>query len=179
MAPARPATRKLALRGRCVARDFQIVFRPPTCNPIVCRRVCCIICRVTGGQRKVCFISPRMGFLFQGTKLLPKRAFAALWAAALSSPADLLTMPFTADLEQPARCFPMELRPPADADQRGAARVGNNARGPAGSWPHPLRQGGAEELEARVGESAGLRSRGASAGPAGKNAVSAAATAGR
>lgn len=36
---------------------------------------------------------------------VPKQAFAALWSAALGPPADLLTLPFTADLEEPARCF--------------------------------------------------------------------------
>jgi hypothetical protein len=36
---------------------------------------------------------------------VPKRAFAALWSAALRPPADLLTLPFTADQEEPARCF--------------------------------------------------------------------------
>jgi hypothetical protein len=36
---------------------------------------------------------------------VPKRAFAALWSAALRPPADLLTLPFTTDQEDPARCF--------------------------------------------------------------------------
>ena len=36
---------------------------------------------------------------------VPKQAFAALWRAALRPPADLLTLPFTADEEKPARCF--------------------------------------------------------------------------
>ena len=36
---------------------------------------------------------------------VPKRAFAALWSAALRPPAGLLTLPFTADQEDPARCF--------------------------------------------------------------------------
>jgi hypothetical protein len=36
---------------------------------------------------------------------VPRRAFAALWSAALRPPADLLTLPFTADQPDPARCF--------------------------------------------------------------------------
>ena len=36
---------------------------------------------------------------------VPKQAFAALWAAALNPPADLLTLPFTADQEEQVRCF--------------------------------------------------------------------------
>jgi hypothetical protein len=36
---------------------------------------------------------------------LPKQAFAALWSAALRPPEDLLTLPFTADQEERARCF--------------------------------------------------------------------------
>jgi len=36
---------------------------------------------------------------------VPTQAFAALWIAALRPPAELLTLPFTADLEEPARCF--------------------------------------------------------------------------
>ena len=36
---------------------------------------------------------------------VPKQAFAALWSAALRPPADLLTLPFTADEQKPARCF--------------------------------------------------------------------------
>jgi len=36
---------------------------------------------------------------------VPKQAFAALWSAALRPPADLLTLPFTADEAKPARCF--------------------------------------------------------------------------
>ena len=36
---------------------------------------------------------------------VPKQAFAALWSAALRPPADLLTLPFTADQEEHARCF--------------------------------------------------------------------------
>jgi hypothetical protein len=36
---------------------------------------------------------------------VPKRAFAALWAAALSPPSDLLTLPFTSDQEDQVRCF--------------------------------------------------------------------------
>jgi len=36
---------------------------------------------------------------------VPMQAFAALWSAALRPPAELLTLPFTADLEEPARCF--------------------------------------------------------------------------
>lgn len=36
---------------------------------------------------------------------VPKQAFAALWSAALRPPADLLTLPFTADQDDLARCF--------------------------------------------------------------------------
>src|SRR4029077_16902010 len=36
---------------------------------------------------------------------VPKRAFAALWAAALHPPASLLTLPFTADQQEQVRCF--------------------------------------------------------------------------
>jgi len=36
---------------------------------------------------------------------VPRRTFAALWKAALHPPADLLTLPFTADQEEQARCF--------------------------------------------------------------------------
>jgi hypothetical protein len=36
---------------------------------------------------------------------VPKRAFAALWSAALRPPNDLLTVPFTADQQETARCF--------------------------------------------------------------------------
>ena len=36
---------------------------------------------------------------------VPKQAFAALWAAALQPPEDLLTLPFTADQPEMARCF--------------------------------------------------------------------------
>ena len=36
---------------------------------------------------------------------VPKQAFAALWRAALHPPEDLLTLPFTADQEDTARCF--------------------------------------------------------------------------
>ena len=36
---------------------------------------------------------------------VPKQTFAALWSAALRPPADLLTLPFTADEEKAARCF--------------------------------------------------------------------------
>jgi len=36
---------------------------------------------------------------------LPKRAFAALWGAALNPPADLMTLPFTSDQEEQVRCF--------------------------------------------------------------------------
>ena len=36
---------------------------------------------------------------------VPKRAFAALWRAAMSPPPDLLTLPFTADQDDTARCF--------------------------------------------------------------------------
>ena len=36
---------------------------------------------------------------------VPKQAFAALWSAALRPPADLLTLPFTADQDDTARCF--------------------------------------------------------------------------
>jgi hypothetical protein len=36
---------------------------------------------------------------------VPKQAFAALWRAALAPPADLLTLPFTADQADTARCF--------------------------------------------------------------------------
>ena len=36
---------------------------------------------------------------------VPKRAFAALWAAALHPPADLMTLPYTADQPDQASCF--------------------------------------------------------------------------
>jgi phosphoenolpyruvate carboxykinase (diphosphate) len=36
---------------------------------------------------------------------VPRRAFAALWAAALAPPADLLRLPFTAGQEQECRCW--------------------------------------------------------------------------
>jgi len=36
---------------------------------------------------------------------VPKQAFAALWSEALRPPPDLLTLPFTADQEERARCF--------------------------------------------------------------------------
>ena len=36
---------------------------------------------------------------------VPKRAFAALWAAALQPPEDLMTLPFTADQDERVRCF--------------------------------------------------------------------------
>jgi hypothetical protein len=36
---------------------------------------------------------------------VPKRAFAALWAAALRPPSDLLTLPFTSDQDEQVRCF--------------------------------------------------------------------------
>ena len=36
---------------------------------------------------------------------VPKQAFAALWSAALRPPDDLLTLPFTADQKENARCF--------------------------------------------------------------------------
>lgn len=36
---------------------------------------------------------------------VPKGVFAALWSAALRPPADLLTLPFTSDQEDPAQCF--------------------------------------------------------------------------
>jgi hypothetical protein len=36
---------------------------------------------------------------------VPKQAFAALWSAALRPPDSLLTLPFTADQEERARCF--------------------------------------------------------------------------
>ena len=36
---------------------------------------------------------------------VPKRAFAALWSAAMHPPAELLTLPFTADQQECARCF--------------------------------------------------------------------------
>ncbi len=36
---------------------------------------------------------------------VPKQAFAALWSAALRPPDDLLTLPFTADQKEHARCF--------------------------------------------------------------------------
>jgi hypothetical protein len=36
---------------------------------------------------------------------VPKQAFAALWSAAMHPPDDLLTLPFTADQEEVARCF--------------------------------------------------------------------------
>ena len=36
---------------------------------------------------------------------LPKRAFAALWAAALRPPEDMMTLPFTADQEDQVHCF--------------------------------------------------------------------------
>src|SRR5260370_8473651 len=36
---------------------------------------------------------------------VPKQAFAALWSAALRPPEDLLTLPFTADQRENARCF--------------------------------------------------------------------------
>jgi hypothetical protein len=36
---------------------------------------------------------------------LPKRAFAALWARAFEPPADLMTLPFTADQNEQVRCF--------------------------------------------------------------------------
>ena len=36
---------------------------------------------------------------------VPKAVFAALWAAALCPPPDLMTLPFTSDQEDPARCF--------------------------------------------------------------------------
>ena len=46
------------------------------------------------------------GFPIPDDKIaVPKRAFAALWAAALQPPADLLTLPFTADQEEQVRCF--------------------------------------------------------------------------
>ena len=37
--------------------------------------------------------------------VVPKRAFAALWAAALRPPDSLMTLPFTADQEEQVRCF--------------------------------------------------------------------------
>ena len=36
---------------------------------------------------------------------VPKQAFAALWAAALHPPADMMVLPFTADQDQRVRCF--------------------------------------------------------------------------
>ncbi|HUI80923.1 MAG TPA: hypothetical protein VLY24_23525 [Bryobacteraceae bacterium] len=36
---------------------------------------------------------------------VPRRAFAALWAAALQPPSDLMTLPFTSDQEQQVRCL--------------------------------------------------------------------------
>ena len=36
---------------------------------------------------------------------VPRQAFAALWAAALRPPADLLRLPFTADQDEQVRCF--------------------------------------------------------------------------
>ena len=35
----------------------------------------------------------------------PKRAFAALWAAALNPPASMMVLPFTADQDEDVRCF--------------------------------------------------------------------------
>ncbi|MBV9508243.1 MAG: hypothetical protein JO323_24900, partial [Acidobacteriia bacterium] len=44
---------------------------------------------------------------------VPKHVFAALWAAALKPPDDVLALPFTADQQQQARCFvSLLLRPP-------------------------------------------------------------------
>ena len=51
---------------------------------------------------------------------VPKRAFAALWSAALRPPADLLTLPFTADQEDPARCFVSLLLRPLVCPAAGA-----------------------------------------------------------
>jgi hypothetical protein len=52
---------------------------------------------------------------------VPKRAFAALWSAALSPPADLLTLPFTADQEETARCFVSLLLRPLVCPAAGCA----------------------------------------------------------
>src|ERR1017187_5230327 len=49
---------------------------------------------------------------------VPKQAFAALWRAALTPPDDLLTLPFTADQEDPARCFVSLLLRPAGLSGR-------------------------------------------------------------
>lgn len=61
------------------------------------------------------------GFPIPADKIaVPKNAFAALWAAALQPPSDLLTLPFTADQEEQVRCFvSLLLRPlvcPATAE---------------------------------------------------------------
>ena len=51
---------------------------------------------------------------------VPKQAFAALWAAALRPPDDLLTLPFTADQEEQARCFVSLLLRPLVCPATGA-----------------------------------------------------------
>ena len=54
---------------------------------------------------------------------VPKQAFAALWRAALTPPDDLLTLPFTADQEDPARCFVSLLLRPLVCPAASAGRT--------------------------------------------------------
>jgi hypothetical protein len=51
---------------------------------------------------------------------VPRQAFAALWSAALRPPSELLTLPFTADQEDAARCFVSLLLRPLVCPAAGA-----------------------------------------------------------
>ena len=74
---------------------------------------------------------------------IPKHSFAALWAAALRPPQDLLTLPFTADQDEQMRCFvSLLLRPlvcpAAGGDpylpENGAALDALHWTGTAAAW---------------------------------------------
>jgi phosphoenolpyruvate carboxykinase (diphosphate) len=52
--------------------------------------------------------------------VVPKRAFAALWSAALNPPLDVLALPFTAGEEEEARCFVSLLLRPLVCPAAGA-----------------------------------------------------------